>query len=405
MSRRKKRRRPDLPAEVQERLVQARTALAARLPAEDPAALFQEVCADLGGYEAALLEALAREHSVPVLNFLYQLSPGLTDKSLVKTIRRVIYRLEQAGLRPDETARPEKAPLFQPPARPQPRAFLSQYFRDGGRGGILALPGWVSGLDVGCFLLSQATGLRDFVYLALPTGKLDDFLRETAGEYRFVWTEVPPEQGRYVLAEAAARAQEAGSDPAEEYMDFVRLAGGVPLPEWSLIYERLDAADVAARVDPQAAGERLLAHELVAGWAPGADLDGYRRKLEEAEASVLVLSKVQKAERREGVAEEAAREFFGPERRAEYKRRFEETALLFWEQGEKDLAEDALAAALDLDREAGLRDPASVVRQLMRRWLGLDRGAGARAGESEEAGEGGSGLIVPGRFRVGPKEV
>ena len=114
----------------------------------------------------------------------------------------------------------------------------------------------------------------------------------------------------------------------------------------------------------------------------------------------MILSDVQKEEYKEEVLDQARQEIFGPERKSGLKRQLEEMALVFWQQGETDLAEAALASAMDLERESEALLPNPFLKQLIGSAVNrLSLEARQRADQeaaSEVIHESGSGLISPG---------
>ncbi|MBW2092566.1 MAG: hypothetical protein JRI34_10665, partial [Deltaproteobacteria bacterium] len=216
------------------------------------------------------------------------------------------------------------------------------------RYGMLVLPAQPMGTHVGGFIFSHSKGLETFDLVYQTEGEFKRFIKEVNTHQGPNLFEVPPGHARFVLAEAVSRTLDLSRPLPKDYESFVPLIGAVPLPEQPLIYELIDADHVREKIDSAAMSARLLNHELLATWPLTSELAPYLHKLDEIEDSVLVLADHQKAERKEGVYEQAEREIFVPEKRTALKRCLEETALLFWQRDEKDLAEGALALALDL---------------------------------------------------------
>ena len=401
MAKKKKSKAPmAVPDEVAARIDRICTVILERLPVDDPAELVSELAADVTGYEPVLIEALAKFRTMEVLQFLYRLLPVLKEKAALKAAKSAIYRLEQSGLKVDDQVRTRGAPLVKAPAERKSFGYLGEYDAAKSRLGILALPGYPSGYDAALFMVNQVAGLQDFHTAHVPPGELKRMLRDLGGESPIGLVEVPPPQARYVLNEAAVRTQDQGLVIPEEYSLFVGQAGSVALPDRSLIYDYVPAEEI----EPDDGALQFLIpdlfnHPVMAGFMVLDELDPYFRKMEEIRDSTLVLSKVQQEERVSAVFSQAQLEIFDSKSKAVLKRQLEESALLLWLMDEAKLARAALAAALDLDRQAGALTPHPFVREMVLRSFGVkgfttqDIVLGGSDFETEDKSV--SGLVLP----------
>jgi len=139
----------------------------------------------------------------------------------------------------------------------------------------------------------------------------------------------------------------------------------VLLPERSLIYDLIEKDQLPDGVNLKRIMPRLMEHHFFESWPLMEELNPYLNKLGQVDESVLILTEPQKAQRRQAIIEEAATEIFSMEKKADLKRCLEDTALLLWQTGEKDLAGGTLAAALDLDKETGVISQCIFIEQLV----------------------------------------
>lgn len=239
--------------------------------------------------------------------------------------------------------------MFRPRELRPAQGFLTAYEVMDVRYGMLVLPAQPMGLNVGSFVFSHSKGLETFDFIYHTEGQFKRLLKDMIARQGDFLFEVPPGHVRFVLAEAVARTLDLNRTLPQDYERFIPLAGAaVSLPEQTMIYDLIEADKVKESVDIPAMTSRLLENELLASWVLTSELAPYLRKIDEIEGSVLVLTEHQKAEQKQSVYEEAEREIFTPQKRAVLKRCLEETALLFWRRDEKDLAEGALALALNI---------------------------------------------------------
>ncbi|RLC22572.1 MAG: hypothetical protein DRH56_08525, partial [Deltaproteobacteria bacterium] len=346
-----------VPPEAQEHVEKACARLVDRLPVDEPLSFFVAAAEESAGYETALVAALAKTRSVKVLNFLYQLIAVLEDKAVVKETKRAIYRLEQAGLAADAKIKPVRTSLLKPPPKREPSGFLSEYDSEGMRVGLLAIPVAPSGYVTGLFMVHQALGLTGLDDLQLNASELKKFIAKIEGKTHLRLVEMPVGHVRLVLAEAAARTLDIGRSLPEDYEGFIALAGTVPLAERPAVYDLPLDGQAADQAGLELSFEELLGHDFLKAFMLTDELRPYLSKIDAVNNSVLILSEAQKIERVEAIFDQAGEELYDSEKKAALKRQLEETALMLWMTGEPRLAGIALAAALDLDREAGPMNP------------------------------------------------
>ena len=393
MSKNKKNKRPvQLPPEVREKVEAAASRVLAGLDTEEAGSLFTAAVQDVPGYEAEVIEAVSGAREPAVLAFLYRLRADCVDNRVLKSVKRAVYRLEQAGLTADDAVRPRAETMLRRPEERTARGWLGHYDGNGLREGIMALPARPSGFDTALFLAGHTAGLAVFKFIRLGPGELRRIVREHEADPDTRLTGVPVEAVRYFLAEAADRSHRLGQALPEDYAEYILSAGSVPLPKRPLIYDRIGRTEHLKTVDMNRAVNDLIDYPFMEAQLPVLEFEPYIERLVEISYGPLVLSPGQERERREAYASEVEAGIYTPEKRLDLKRSLEEIALMLWETGDGRGAESALAAALDLDREAGVLTPHVMTRVLVERMLamfepGSGGGPGDAGGEEEADAE------------------
>ena len=365
-----------------------------RLPTDEAGQVFESAASGLVGLESELVEELGRTQTVEVLNFLYGL---LGDSRVKKAAKRAIYRLEQAGLTADASAKPVRDTLIKPRPKTVPLGFLSAYDSEGLRIGVLALPDPASGFQTAVFTANQVEGLSEFITADISAGNLRRMVAGLGNEGMAPPVEIPAAAARFALSEAVSLALARGKAMNQGYEAFILRIRNVPLPERPLIYDKISVDEAVGKVDLHKSAPSILSHGFFDGFMFSEELLPYLQKFDEADSTVLVLNTIQKEERFQAILEEAEVALFPPERRAVLKRQLEETALLLWELGERQTAEETLAAAIDLDRPAGPGVFYPIIRSIVMASLALFYEAVGEDDDEDEEEETvtAGGLILP----------
>ena len=405
MAKRRKKPLKKMAPEMRARIEEAAMSLSQKLPTDNPMALFKDVTDGLGGYEPDVIDCLAGEKKVEVINYLLQLKEDLKDKTVLKAIRKAIYRLEQAGIEPEPGLKSRGRSVFRPPEPRPSLGYISVYDRPDFRYGMLCVPAQFKGLDVCSFVISQSQGFKEYDSYHMTESALKGFVRNLTRNEENLLYEVPPEHIRFILQEAATRTFDLGLPIPPDYEEFQLLSQTIPLPNEHLVYSMIDTAQLAAKVSLKNMASKLLEHQLLASWILIEELQPYYPKFAEIENTVLVLNETQKAAQRMAVYEQAEKELFTPEQTVFLKRRLEETALLFLGEGEVDLAEGALALGMDLDDEAGsLRRPIFIQTLVARSFeIGIEVDSDRDMPEGMVR-DSESGLILPAGARASEEE-
>lgn len=352
---------------------------------EDPAgavSAFWNAAGELKGCETELIEAISRNRIPKVLEFLYLLAADSPDgrkpdKNLVKAIKKAVYRLESAGLSADEKLRPKKESMIRPEPEKHPLGYLSAMDGSAVFVGVLGVPGLSSGYDAAIFMANHVEGLLDFSAGSFTAGELNRVVKELSQNLSGLY-EAPVENVRFILTEAAAASLKSGRPETDDYLNFMSLTAGVPLPEKPGIYGYISRDESAVDIDWAESLRDIVDEDVMLGLLFLDELLPYLRKIEDIEQSVLVLTDEQKQEQVEEIIREAELEAVSDKNKQALKKQLEYAAFLFWISGKEKEAKVALAAALDLDREATEGNPHKIISVISRRFLYMvdDSGSG-----------------------------
>ena len=380
---------PELKATLERALVDPARDLAAENDAGEPAAL----PAEFNGHEEELIETLVQIRSVPALNFLYRLTRSLNDKGLVKSAKRAIYRLEQAGLEAGPDVKDQSAPLIQTAAKKQAQGYSTSYDPTGARMCILVLPGSYSGYDVALFVADHQRGINDFKAFGATGGEVNRMLKDFGRADPQGLVEIPAAAARLALGEAVERSRRLGVKLPQTYDEFNAKLHLVQRPERPLIHDLIGDENLTERIDADLVIAELLSHWLFKGFVLGYELRPYFERIQEVDDGLIILTDAQKQARRQEILVKFQEEFFGPDKMAALIRQIEETALMLWQTGDKRLAEAALVQVLDLKRDPSPTRPYAFILGMIENTLKLMQALSEdKAGEPPSTG---SGLILP----------
>lgn len=269
-------------------------------------------------------------------------------RPLRTALRRALYQLRQAGIRPPAAARARPGP-----AGPRPQqAWMSAIDGTGTRGVWLVLESPDGGRTLVTVLVNDQVGVLDGAAGPITRKRLDAQRAALTADSALPWVEVPAARAAAVLGEARARSRAVG---AALPGDLGRWLDGLPpgAPEADV-----PGADPAAATDPQAAAALLALPEL-ASWffdPPAVQAEALERL--QGQESRLVLSDQIKAEREAALLDRVLdRELASPARRL-WSRRLAETAAVLAATSRPDAARTAAATA------QALADPGREPRHL-----------------------------------------
>jgi hypothetical protein len=300
------------------------------------------------------LEALGRVHDEAALYLVRRVAAAPPTPEAGKAARRALHALASSGLAAAVPPVGSEAAVFRPlPAEgvAWSGALASPIDAQGSRSLLVGQKRLPTGAATAIAAINETDGLLLFQAAPQTHRQLDKewqvFLDERAATLA---QEIPFPYSQWLLSEAAARMTAAGLDLPEEYTAWLEFTGGRPdnlSPE--LIY-------VAAGVNPAAPPEvtpgqaiGLLNEPEIEPWLlPTAAESTYAAELSDARTSPIVLSESAAADREREVVRRATDGLFTGDVRQQYRRRLEETALLFQNSDRPAQATTALATALAL---------------------------------------------------------
>jgi len=300
--------------------------------------------------DLAIVTALGDLRTSRTARLLQHLSQAVSDKGVLKGIRRSLYRIEQQGIAVEtDKIDQESGSILRPPPQEEARGFLSAVDAQGGQLILLTIPRKPKGLHLLQGVANDRQGLVEFHRVETTKRGFREFRQSMAESDEFPIVEVDPGHCRFLFEEAAQVNTSGGEAPPADYVASKRDLQSLERVETPPIYGFLDEAQI--QDDPRflQRSPELFQIEPFSSWIlPENEVRPYAELIEEAEKSRLVLNPAQKETRLQEVYRKALAELFPDERRNRYKRRLEETAYVLLKNGQEDPARLALAASLDL---------------------------------------------------------
>ena len=204
-------------------------ALEAALAGGDPPAVARVSPAALDN----ALRALAKRHGAASLPLLERLADAAPDKAHRRAVRRALYRLEQAGLRPPRAAAVAPArPVVTRAAEHPVRAWLSGIDGSGSRAAWILFEGGLGGgLRLCSLILNDEAGIMDAAGGPIARKRLEAELRGLRESQKLPWVEVDGRRACALVADALALHERLGTVPPPEFARWRRLfAAAPPLP-------------------------------------------------------------------------------------------------------------------------------------------------------------------------------
>lgn len=335
--RRKKSRRaaaglPPLPAErtaaLQEQVARLKEALAAgeELPSLQDLVTTQPEDSAWDLHLLRELERISHPAIPPLLAALFGPNP---DKERRKALKRALHVLKTRGVSISE----DLLPLEQPGSpvtseTPALVAHISPVYEHGNRYVILEGPRDILEGNLLLARLSDEDGLRECHPLALKRKQREELWDHFRGQGFTEWAAAPPGYAVRLLEEALALTPD-GEPSREAYLplreNLWRQVG--PLQDIPPVEARLPSLSPEEQRDLLGKSPDLAVSNLFYSWIPRSEeIAPWVDKLQEIEASPLVLTEQQQHRRYEGVAEEAAAALFPEEARPRWGRRLLEMA-------------------------------------------------------------------------------
>ncbi|NIQ38295.1 MAG: hypothetical protein GTN81_06875 [Proteobacteria bacterium] len=306
----------------------------------------------------AIVDALGSIPTERTANLLHALSRSVSDKPVLRGIKRSLYRIEQRGITigPVERDRDEPA-ILRPPVEERPRGFVSAVDSEGSQIVFLTVSRRPKGLYLLQGIVSDTRGLIEFNRLETTKRGFRDFLQSTKkpGQLPIVDSDVG--YCRFLLEEAARLTEEQGSSLPTAYRSSKRDLEKMERVDRHPVFLMIDEKEIEGDTRSLKNSGDLFQIELFSSWVlPAEDVQEYVNLVKEAGESRLVLNPAQKEQRLQETYRKALIEVFTEERRLRYKKRLEEMAYILIKEGDEDRARAALAAGIDLRSEVKALD-------------------------------------------------
>jgi hypothetical protein len=300
------------------------------------------------------IEALGHVRDEAASRLLQRLAAAPPTPQAGKAARRALHTLASAGVALDTPLRSPGAAVF----RPLPPdgvawsgALASPIDALGNRSILLGQKRLPTGAATAIGALSERDGLLYFEAAQLTHRQLDKEWQEFSEQRpETLAQDIPFPYGQWLLAEAAAEMTAAGLDVPEEYTAWLEFTGGRPdAVTPAIIYE---AVGVDRAAPPELTPSRsiaLLSEPEIEPWMLSLPEDSQlAAELLHIRTSPIVLSEGAQADRERQLVRRSTDELFTSDVRTQYRRRLEETALLFQRSDRSAQATAALATALAL---------------------------------------------------------
>ena len=322
------------------------------------------------------LRALAKRHGAASLRLLERLADAASDKAHRRAVRRALYRLEQAGLRPPRAAAAAPArPVVTRAAEHPVRAWLSGIDGSGSRAAWILFEGGLGGgLRLCSLILNDEAGIMDAAGGPIARKRLGAELRGLRESQKLPWVEVDGRRACALVADALALHERLGTVPPPEFARWRRLFAAAPQLQGDLRPKLGEAQPQASRTDtkmklpadmpsPDAETESLLDRsatlldlpELMGWFIDPGRVQHEALALLQVRESRLVISDHIKAEREASIVDGVVEAQLADGARRRWAARLREMAEIFRMTGRLEpaaMAEQTAAALADIGRPA-----------------------------------------------------
>lgn len=295
------------------------------------------------------IQKLLKQRSVEAASRLQEIAQG-KDPALARAARRALLALKQGGIEPP--VRQTTPALGAPRLSGSVRARMSSVGEAGSRMLIFVREDLYGGSPTSVhFLINEERGVLDVFGAKMPLRELEEKISKLRDAEDSLLVEVPVDYARQLLQEAAKRNAETRTLLPEGYGRWVSLVGPAErVYDRPLVYDYLDADQV--RTDPSIPHDpdRLFELPVLRAWFLDAEETlPWVEKFIDSQQTRLILDKLMLARRGDKVIEEATDALLATPRLGLYKRRLEESALIFHLAGQSDAAKQALYHAVTLN--------------------------------------------------------
>jgi hypothetical protein len=302
----------------------------------------------------AVVFVLGRISDTATIETLKAIERETTDKEVKREVKRSFFKLAQRGLAvPKDQPVEARATAFFA-STPDIEAYMSSV--DGGGSRLV----WIAkvqpnhGLQLIQAMLGDREGLLRIGGSQVRRKELRKMADDIKQQHDVTMISIPWNYADQIVYEGYERAKARGQSGLENFHELRSIIiTGKPKEQAHPIYRRLNQDEVRDGAWREQS-RRLLDEPELRYWILTDEwLQSFLPQIEEAQSSRLVLNPVQKEERLAAIVRDAVKALCAGENARLFQRRMEDTALYFVETGRSEVAQLALAVAL----QAGEGDP------------------------------------------------
>jgi hypothetical protein len=312
------------------------------------------------------VEALTRIPNTETAELLTDMMDEASDKRVVKSIKRTLYKLRQRGVRWEEKP-PKDEPILKAPKPAEPQGYVGAIDSTGSRIIVITRSQALRGLLVVFSIVNDLKGIQEFNLKEFSKKGFEEFVKSSLSSVEFPIVTAPGAYCIHLLREACSLSQRLSKPLPQGYHDaeneFKDITWDEPAP---LIYQHIKEDEVGDR--PHLLKDSANLHKIMpfSTWHLGSqEVEKYASRIIEAQKSRIVLRADQKEARLNNIYRDALEELFPEDRRLLWKRRLEEAAYILLKTGREDEAKAALSAAVDLNNPFSPIDPNPFIWNLM----------------------------------------
>jgi hypothetical protein len=311
------------------------------------------------------IDILTTEARPEMAQLLYNMMDRVPDKSLIKLIKKSLYKLRQRGVKWEERSN-DDSPIFKPMKSDQPEGYIGDIDNTGSRI-VIVTRNTPRGFLVAFSIINDLEGLQKLDLSQFSKKGFKDFLDSSMSSVDFPIVEV---EGAYcvsLLKESALLSKDLSKSLPNGYRDFEIEFRDI---EWDhakpIIYKYIREDEI--KDNPHLLKQSGELHKIApfSSWfIDPKELEQYIKKIEELHNSRIVLTPVQKEERLHTMYSNALEALFPEEKKLMWKRRLEETAYILFKTDKDREAREALSAAINLKNPCSPIEPNPFIWNLL----------------------------------------
>jgi hypothetical protein len=274
---------------------------------------------------------------------------GAADKANRKAARRALFRLSQAGVRPDTRPAPPPPVERERPERVR-RALMSAADSEGTRLLYLLIDPPLGSAQLARVIASDSLGILRFESFESSGRQFERYVASERPDRELALAEIPAPYARWLVGEAEAASRTGGRALPSSYLSFradLAPPDTVPIPP---IEDEPIALEVRHRPDLVEQSVELLDLPEFQMWLPSQEaVTPLAEEWRDVEQGPLTLPPAVLAQRRDAIRDRVVDLVTGPGGVPGARRRLEDNALVLLRRGESTAARRAMAAAARLD--------------------------------------------------------